>query len=180
MTALDRLRQIPTHPRRFDLNGHSLEITEEAPWDAQALTRAAQGQTVYTTVVSGGETLRVLTRPLPPDAPDRGVVQAMYPLADVSRALAGLDRALILLMPFALLCAGLAGYALTGRMLGRVRGMTQAAGRIGAHDLSQRLPVTGKDEFSALAATFNSLLGRLEEAFWPTGTFDAAAAPVYR
>ena len=43
--------------------------------------------------------------------------------------------------------------------------MTLAAGQIGAQDLSERLPVSGQDEFSELASTFNGMLGRLETAF---------------
>ncbi|MGL1595026.1 HAMP domain-containing protein, partial [Vibrio parahaemolyticus] len=57
------------------------------------------------------------------------------------------------------------GSALTNRILRRMGQMTRAAARIQANDFAQRLPVTGTDEFSEMAATFNALLARREEAF---------------
>jgi two-component system OmpR family sensor kinase len=67
--------------------------------------------------------------------------------------------------PLALLAAALGGALLTDRALRPVRQITQAAAQIGASDLSDRLPVKGQDEFSELAATFNGMLSRLEQAF---------------
>ena len=157
----------PNFPRRFDLTGHSLNPRRPAEplWDPAAFALARAGQIRYSTVTVGGEPVRVLSRPFPRRGPVEGVIQAPYPLADLDRALRGLDRALLTLLPFALLCAGLGGAWLTDRVLHRVRRLTQAAGGIGARDLSERLPVTGRDEFSELAETFNGLLGRLETAF---------------
>lgn len=37
--------------------------------------------------------------------------------------------------------------------------------RIFLHDLSERLPVAGRDEFSGLSSSFHAMLARLEEAF---------------
>lgn len=157
----------PYFPRRFDLAGRALNPRHSAEplWDPAAFALAKTGQMHYSTVIVGGEPIRVLSRPFPRQGPAEGVIQAPYPLADVNRALRGLDRALLLLLPVALLCAGLGGALLTDRVLRRVRRLTQAAGGIGARDLSERLPVTGRDEFSELAETFNGLLGRLETAF---------------
>ncbi len=157
----------PYRPHPFDLAGRSLD--PHRPWepllDRAAFLTATGGKPDYSTVVVDGEPIRVLSRPFPQYGPVEGVIQAPYPLADVNRALRGLDRALLLLLPVALSCAGLAGALLTDRVLRRVRRLTQAAGGIGARDLSERLPVTGRDEFSELADTFNGLLGRLETAF---------------
>src|SRR5205823_3822166 len=80
-------------------------------------------------------------------------------------------RTLGTLLPLALLIAGLGGILLTDRVLRPVRQITQAAARIGASDLSQRLPAgtcaagRGGGEFAELAATFNGMLDRLEQAF---------------
>lgn len=156
-------------PRLFGLTGDAQEAPgpfgHEAAWDADALARSRAGRTVYADVTSDGEPYRIISRPFPARGPRRGVVQAAYPLSDIRRALAGVDRALLLLIPLALLGAGVGGAWLTGRVLARVRRLTLAAGLIGAQDLSRRLPVSGRDEFSELAATFNGLLGRLEDAF---------------
>ena len=158
----------PYHPRFFDLSGRSRNPFggSEALWDPAAFALAKTGQTVYSTIIQeDGQPVRVLSRPVGPQGRVEGILQAPYPLADVQRALAGLDRALLTLLPVALLCAGLGGALLTDRVLRRVRRLTQAAEGIGAGDLSERLPSSGQDEFSELAETFNGLLGRLETAF---------------
>ncbi len=156
----------PYRPRHFGPDGRP-EMPEQklAAWDSPALARALRGETVRTTVMVDGEPVRVLSSPGFDFLRRRGAVQAAYPLKDVYRALAGIDSALLLLLPVGLLSAGWMGSALTGRVLKRVHRMTQAAGRIGAADLSRRLPVTGNDEFSEMAGTFNGLLGRLDLAF---------------
>ena len=156
----------PYRARFFDLRGRPRDPSGDAtPWDAGALTEAALGEPVYTDVTVAAVPLRVLSHPIPPTGPPQGVVQAAYPLTDVRRAMAGVDRALLILIPVALVCAGLAGAALTDRVLARVRLMTQAAGRISGQNFDARLPVSGADEFSELAATFNGMLGRQEAAF---------------
>ena len=157
----------PYRPRPFDLAGRSLDPRYPAAplLDLSGFAVAQTGRMHYAIVGTDGEAVRVLSRPFPRHGPIQGVIQAPYPLADVNRALRGLDRALLTLLPVALLCAGLGGAFLTNRVLLRVRRLTQAAAKIGARDLSERLPVTGRDEFSDLAETFNGLLGRLETAF---------------
>jgi len=153
-------------PRHYTPSGQATEgPRDEAPRDPAALAQAAQGQTVYSTVASDVGPLRVITRPDSPSRPVTSITQAAYPLADVERAMAGLDRALLILLPLGLLGAGLGGVLLTGRVLGRVRQMAQAAERVGGEDMGERLPVAGHDEFADLAATFNAVLERLEHAF---------------
>src|SRR5204863_9680115 len=68
-------------------------------------------------------------------------------------------------IPLALLLSGAGALFLTDRSLRPVRAVARAAQEIGAGDLSRRLAVTGKDELAQLAATFNGMLARLEEAF---------------
>ena len=57
------------------------------------------------------------------------------------------------------------GLALAGRVLRPLRSLATTAGRITDTDLSQRIPVSGNDEASQIAATFNEMLERLEQAF---------------
>jgi signal transduction histidine kinase len=133
--------------------------------DVAALERALQGETLYTTTMLDGEPVRVLSAPGFDRRGRKGAVQNVYPLKEVYRAIAGVNTALLLLIPIGLLGAGWMGAALTTRILRRVQHMTQAAGRIGAEDFSRRLPVSGNDEFAELAETFNGLLGRLEGAY---------------
>ncbi|MGS2645145.1 ATP-binding protein [Streptosporangium sp. LJ11] len=66
----------------------------------------------------------------------------------------------------ALLLAGAGGWFVAGRVLAPVRLVRRTAERIGGSgDLSRRLTVSGDDDVSALAATFNHMLDRLERAF---------------
>ncbi|HAS09382.1 MAG TPA: two-component sensor histidine kinase [Acidimicrobiaceae bacterium] len=58
-----------------------------------------------------------------------------------------------------------AAWVLAGRLLRPVRQLTDTARSIGDQDLSRRIPVDGHDEIAELGRTFNSMLGRLEEAF---------------
>ncbi len=53
----------------------------------------------------------------------------------------------------------------SGRLLSPLRTMRTTTERIGATDLSQRLPVTGNDDITALTHTVNGMLDRLEAAF---------------
>ena len=54
---------------------------------------------------------------------------------------------------------------LSGRLLAPLRTLRETADEIGETDLSQRLPVTGNDDLTALTLTFNGMLDRLESAF---------------
>lgn len=136
-----------------------------AAWDPATLSSLRQspaGRTgaVFTTVTTGGVTYRVLTHAGGPD----GYVQAAYPLTEVNRAVAGLDRALLLLIPVGLVGAGGGGALLTARVLRPVKQITRAAAAMGDAP-SARLPASGEDEFALMAGTFNSLLGRLDASF---------------
>lgn len=156
----------PYHPHRFDLDGKSRDpFDDHAPWDMHAVTLAAQGQDITSKGVENAEPLQLLTRPILDHGKVIGVVQGAYPLTDINRAISGMNRALLMLIPVGLLGAGLGGAYLTDRVLRRVRRLTQAAEHISALKFSDRLPVSGNDEFSELANTFNGLLGRLESAY---------------
>ncbi len=53
----------------------------------------------------------------------------------------------------------------SGRLLAPLRTLRETTEHIGEGDLSQRLPVTGNDDITALTRTVNGMLDRLEEAF---------------
>jgi two-component system OmpR family sensor kinase len=53
----------------------------------------------------------------------------------------------------------------SGRLLAPLRTLRETADEVSESDLSQRLPVTGNDDITALTRTFNGMLDRLESAF---------------
>jgi signal transduction histidine kinase len=53
----------------------------------------------------------------------------------------------------------------SGRLLSPLRALRETADDITETDLSQRLPVSGNDDITALTRTFNGMLDRLESAF---------------
>lgn len=64
-----------------------------------------------------------------------------------------------------LVVAFILAWLATGRILTPVRKLAATARSIGESDLSQRLPVSGSGEMAELAATFNGMMDRLQEAF---------------
>jgi two-component system, OmpR family, sensor kinase len=57
------------------------------------------------------------------------------------------------------------GWLLSGRLLKPVRQLRETAEQISETDLSRRIDVSGNDDLSDLARTFNAMLARLEDAF---------------
>jgi two-component system, OmpR family, sensor kinase len=64
-----------------------------------------------------------------------------------------------------LLMASLFIWLAAGRALSPLWGLSRTARTISESDLSQRIPVRGRDELAELARTFNGMLDRLETAF---------------
>jgi two-component system OmpR family sensor kinase len=153
-------------PRLVSLEGRPLgPYSQDQPWDSAALTPAAGGQERFSCVHVDGEPVRVFSAPLRRAGLVEGVIQVAYPLAENRRLNDGLLRTFLALILPGLLVAALGGLFLTDRALRPVREVTQAAAQIGAEDLACRLPVSGRDEFSELATTFNGMIARLEHAF---------------
>lgn len=74
-------------------------------------------------------------------------------------------RTLALVSLLSLGLAGLLSWLVAGQILRPVRLVRQAAAEITERDLTRRIPVGGRDDISGLAATFNQMLDRLEDAF---------------
>ncbi|MFC5288151.1 sensor histidine kinase [Actinokineospora guangxiensis] len=74
-------------------------------------------------------------------------------------------QTLILVSLLGLLFAGIAAWVIAGQILAPVRLVRRAAAEITEHDLTQRIPIHGKDDIAALSEQFNAMLDRLEQAF---------------
>lgn len=145
-------------------------------WDVGTFRRSLSGESVYSFVTAQGVRARVFSAPVTREGKAVGVVQVATSTAEMEQELGRLTRLLLTLIPAALLATLLAGRTVTMRALRPVRDITQTAGRIEARDLSERLPVAGRDELGELAMTFNALLARLEESFEQQRRFTADAS----
>ncbi|MEV8374703.1 HAMP domain-containing sensor histidine kinase [Kribbella sp. NPDC056861] len=74
-------------------------------------------------------------------------------------------RALAVIGAITLALAAGACWLVTGRVLAPIRQLRSTAEKIGESDLRRRIEVVGNDDFAQLAATFNTMLDRLEVAF---------------
>ena len=93
---------------------------------------------------------------------------ALVVVTFLDRARAGLHetmRTYAIVAALALLLVTAMAVWVSGRLLAPLRTLRETADEITETDLSQRLPVTGNDDITALTRTFNGMLDRLEAAF---------------
>src|SRR5437667_3737271 len=84
---------------------------------------------------------------------------------------------LLLVLPPALVLAGLSGFALARKALAPIDAMAHKGERISAERLNERLPVENpEDDLGHLARAFNAPLARLEAAFDQLRRFTADAS----
>jgi two-component system OmpR family sensor kinase len=152
----------------------------QLPLSVEALRNAGEGRATYETARLAGPghpPVRVLTAPvLEPDGSVR-IVQVAMSLEAAEGARARFLYVLAVLAPLALGVAAAGGWALARRALAPVDAMVEAARRIGAEDLSQRLVARAPtDELGRLAGVLNDMLGRLQSSFDAVQQFSADAA----
>jgi two-component system, OmpR family, sensor histidine kinase MprB len=105
--------------------------------------------------------LRVLTFPYSPGY----AVQVARPLTEVDTTLRHLGLLLLLIAGAGIAFAAALGLVVSRAALTPVRRLTETAEHVTeTGDLSERIDVSGRDELSRLATTFNSMLGALEES----------------
>ncbi len=106
-----------------------------------------------------------------------GAIVVASSLRDVDALLAHARDAAVAAVIIAVLLSALAGYILARKSLGPVSAMSAQADRIGAANLHERLAVTNPhDELGQLAATFNRMLDRVNDAFEQQRRFMADAS----
>lgn len=104
-------------------------------------------------------------------------IVAGRPLHEIQGDLNIIGGSLLLAVPLTLLLAGWGGWLLVRKNLAPIRLMSDSAQKIGAENLSERLPVANpRDELGRLAASFNDLLVRLKSAFDQQRQFMADAS----
>jgi len=92
-------------------------------------------------------------------------VEVARSLEETDRSLSRIRLLLILIAGGGVLVAAGLGLAVSGAALAPVRRLTKATETVAeTGDLSERIDATGRDELSRLAASFNTMLGSLEES----------------
>lgn len=123
---------------------------------------------VFTDVVIGGISYRVLTVPLHSNGMRVGVLQSGTSLSIFDALRTDLVRYLILLSGLAILVAGMLGLVTGRRALAPLATVTDTALQITrADDLSRRIPDPSdpEDEVGRLITAFNDTLARLDKLF---------------
>lgn len=144
----------------------------------KALENAVEGYGTFETLQGvGPHPLRVFTFPIVAQGRMVKVLQVGTSLEGLLRERQNFLWALATLTPLALILAGGGGWLLARRALRPVDQMTQAARRIGAERLAERLEgAETDDELGRLARTLNEMLARLEAGFAQVRRFSADAS----
>jgi heavy metal sensor kinase len=152
--------------------------TGRLPLSAQALSRASEGLETFETLEGlGPYPVRVLTHPVQEAGRSTSLIQVGMSLESVAETRRRFLLVMAAVLPLAVLLAGSGGWLLARRALRPVDQMTEAARRISAEHLDERVHTTGTgDELDRLAATLNDMLGRLDVTFRQMRQFSADAS----
>ena len=176
-------RAIPVWIQLLAHAGHvkarSSNLRGFVPVPPAALGAAIRGEVAFTSHPWDSESVRSAFYPVPGPGGSSGnlVLQVSTSLAPVQSAL---DRFVWLMGLLALVgsgLAGLAGWEMAGRALSPALALTTEAESIGVNELGRRVALPGGlVEFNGMAAAFNALLSRLEQAVTGTRRFTADAS----
>ena len=151
------------YPQVVNANGRILvagSVSLPVNNDVTAVARGERGAFFSDTYVRGVH-LRMLTFPYG----SGGAVQVARSLTEVDHSLGRIKNLLILIAAGGSAIAAALGLAVSRAALAPVRRLTTATENVTeTGDLSDRIEVTGRDELSRLAGSFNTMLGALEES----------------
>jgi heavy metal sensor kinase len=152
--------------------------TGTLPLSSATLKRASDGLPTFETLAGvGAYPVRVLTQPVLEAGRVVSIIQVGMSLESMAVARRRFLLVMAAVLPLALLLAGGGGWLLARRALKPVDHMAEAARRIGAEHLNERLKTTGSDdELDRLAHTLNDMLGRLDGTFQQVRQFSADAS----
>lgn len=164
-------RFIRTYARMLNVSGQVSHRTRNLdvnlPVTPKSLKRAEAGLETYETFrFQNMVPIRVLTMPIVINKKFTGdIIQVGTSLEATHQALLGVSMVLWVSLPLGLLLSLCFGYFLTKKALQPVQTMTATARGLSIHDLGVRIPLPrAKDELRELAATFNSMMDRLEDS----------------
>ncbi|MDA9950993.1 ATP-binding protein [Oligoflexaceae bacterium] len=165
-------RFIKPYAQLVDLSGivslKTPSMRVNLPVTPQAVERAAKGLATFETfVLRGHSKIRQVTVPvIKRDRFSRELVQIGAPLDSTFQTLRSISLMLWVALPVGLFLSVLFGYILTSRSLKPVRQLTLAASKLGANEVTARIPLPqAKDEIRELTSKFNDMTDRLDDAF---------------
>ena len=157
----------------LDAEGHQVPLIP-ASLERAASTSHPQFDEVS---LSPTEHARIITWPASDEDGEPFFVVIGQSLKDLERAQKQLLVLLAVSNPIALLLASLGGLWIANKALRPVDRLTRAAERIGRGNLSERVEeLRSRDELGRLAATFNEMISKLEQAFERERRFTADAS----
>jgi len=177
LAVLDKSFQIFSPAGKVTIQSPNLGRLD-IPLSRTALEAALSGRATFESArFLDGSSFRLLSVPIILDGALVNIIQVGTSLRSVEEMLHRLLLVLLVSLPAALAVALGGGWFLAGRALRPVEAITQAARRIAAGDLTQRLTVAhSPDEIGRLAATFNNMIARLEASFRQVRQFSADAS----
>jgi len=154
----------PGYPQVVKPDGQTLLLSGETkplPVDDQDIEVARGSAGTFLRDAHASRThVRMITFPVGGVA-----VQVVRPLTEVDHSLGRIENYLILISGGGIAIAAALGLLVSRAALAPVRRLTAATETVTeTGDLSQRIDATGRDELTRLAASFNTMLGALEES----------------
>ena len=177
LAVLDKFFQIFSPAGKITIQSPNIR-RRDIPLSRTALGAALAGRAVLESARFPKEPpVRLLSVPIQYEGTLTHILQVGTSLREVEEMLHHLLFTLLLIGPLALAVALAGGWFLAGRALRPVEAITEAARRIAAGDLTQRLAASqSSDEIGRLAATFNEMIARLETSFRQIQRFSADAS----
>jgi two-component system, OmpR family, sensor histidine kinase MprB len=144
----------------------TFEEVEPLPVPQRALETAKTGEgTFFVDSKIGDADVRVYTTPVEDFTGRSYALQIAQSLADVNSTLDTVTIFLIIIALGGIAIAVALGLLVSRAALAPVSRLTDATERVAStQDLSERIDTGGRDELSRLAASFNTMLGALEES----------------
>lgn len=143
----------------------AFHLEDDSGFIDRVWAEANSGRVTLGTAITSVGTLRYVSVPVTIAGDEQ--VGAFVTAVDAQRAVDEVAGAFLTYAGLALLslaAIAVAGWFVAGRLLAPIRTLSDTASRITAEDLSERIPVNGHDDVSALTETVNDMLDRIDEA----------------
>jgi signal transduction histidine kinase len=143
---------------------HGVQLDDPA-FVARVTGEVANGKVWLGSDVLDGHRIRYVAVPITVTGnPDRGIYVDAVDLDGELSPLTTFFSTYSVVALIALVVIGIVGWFVAGRLLRPIRRLRLAASRITASELSERIPVVGRDDVSDLTSTVNGMLDRLDVA----------------